>query len=337
MRKKIFPYLLSILFVTIATFIGEAAKGILEPTNISMLYLLIVVLSAVLWGMPSAILTSVISVLCFDFFLIPPYMTFTVSHVQYVFTLIGFLIVGIVISVLTSKVRDAVLQRQTEKLQNAILNSITHDLKTPLSVITGSLSSLLEGNSKLREEEKTILVKDSLSEAEGLNEIVNDLLEMSRIDSGALKISKKPCDLRDVIDSSAEKMRRRIKNKRIVTEISEEIQEIPLDFAYMMKVFNYLFDNASKYADGGEIKVKASVAGKNAVIEVSDSGSGVPERDLEKIFDKFYRSANEKRAKGTGLGLSICRGIIESHGGRIHAEMSGLGGLSVIISIPMEK
>lgn len=129
-RRKIYPYLISIGLVLITTLFGEFVKRRLEPTNIVMFYLLVVVVSAIRWGQGPAIVTSILGVLCFDFFLVPPYLTLSVNHIQYIFTFIGFLIVGLVVSTLASKTRERVIQRQTEKLQTALLNSITHDLST---------------------------------------------------------------------------------------------------------------------------------------------------------------------------------------------------------------
>ena len=134
----LYPYLISVGLVLIMTLLGEFLKGRLEPTNIVMFYLLAVVIAAIRYGQGPAIVTSVLSVLAFDFFLVPPYLTLNVHDFEYLFTFAAFLAVGLIVSTLTSKVREQIIQRQTEKLHSALLNSISHDLKTPLVSITGT-------------------------------------------------------------------------------------------------------------------------------------------------------------------------------------------------------
>jgi len=141
-KNRIYPYLISVCLVFFTTLIGEFVKESLEPVNIVMLYLLAVVIVAIKWGQGPAIVASILSVLLFDFFLVPPYLTLSVERIQYIFTFIGLLVVGLVISTLASKTREQVLRWQTEKLQGALLSSISHDLRTPLSRIRLGLEML---------------------------------------------------------------------------------------------------------------------------------------------------------------------------------------------------
>lgn len=289
-RNKIYPYMISMGLVLITTLFGEFLKRRLEPTNIGMFYLLAVVVAAVRWGQGPAVLTSVLGVLCFDFFMIPPYLTFTVAHIQYIFTLIGFLIVGLVVSTLASKVRENIIQRQTEKLLTALLNSISHDFKTPLASITGSLTTLLDNYSGLNDDVRKELLETAFEESGRLNRLVGNLLDMTKVSAGALKINRRPCELRDVLGASLEQLKEKIGARNIEIDIPRDFPEVPMDFSFMMKVFYNLIDNALKYSpQDAPISIKASVVESDAKIEIKDQGIGIPHSDLKRVFEKFYR------------------------------------------------
>jgi two-component system sensor histidine kinase KdpD len=335
-RKKVYPYLLSIGLVLITTFFGELVKKNLEPTNIGMLYLLVVVIAAVRWGQGPAVITSILGVLCFDFFLIPPYLTFTVSHIQYIFTLIGFLVVGLVVSTLASRMREQVIRRQTEKLQNALLNSISHDLRTPLASITGSLTALLDRDSSLDDMDRKELLETASKESSRLNRLVSNLLDMTRMEAGALKIDRKPCELRDVLSASMEQLKDQIGARNINMDIPADFPEVTMDFSFMMKAFFNIIDNAIKYSGQGEpIGITARKAGDNVIIQIEDRGFGIPQADLKRVFEKFYRVERPEQVKGTGLGLSVCKGIVEAHNGTICAENRKGPGTIIKITIPL--
>lgn len=334
-RYKIYPYLISVGLVFITTLFGELVKRTLEPTNLVMFYLLVVVFVAIRWGQGTAILTSILSVLAFDFFLVPPYLTLNVAALQYIFTFVAFLIVGVVISTLASKTREQVIQRQTEKLQSALLNSISHDLRTPLASITGSLTALLDNDSSLDDTTRKELLETAFEEAERLNRLVGNLLDMTRMEAGALKIDRKPCELRDVLGASLEQLKEKIGFRDIRIDIPKDFPEVSLDFSFMMKVFFNLIDNALKYSPlDTPIDIKAAVFKDKVKIEIKDHGIGIPKEDLKRIFDKFYRVERPQQIMGTGLGLSICKGIIEAHGGEITAQNNPDRGATFIITIP---
>lgn len=337
LRNKIYPYSVSVGLVFIMTLLGELVKRKLEPTNIVMFYLLAVVIVAIRWGQGPATVTSILSVFAFDFFLVPPYLTLNIHDFEYLFTFAAFLAVGLIVSTLTSKVRAQIIQRQTEKLHSALLNSISHDLKTPLVSITGALSSLLDSKSKLDERQKNELLETARGESERLNHIVNNILDMARTESGVLRISKKPCDLRDFIGACLEQLKDKIGSRNIKINISKEMPEVNIDFPYMLKAFLNVIDNALKYSsDSSAIEIEAFCADEKARVSVRDYGYGIPREDLARIFDKFYRIQRAQNVQGTGLGLSISKNIIEAHGGHINVE-SVLGKGSVfIIELPLD-
>ncbi|MCX5658067.1 MAG: ATP-binding protein, partial [Candidatus Omnitrophica bacterium] len=300
-------------------------------------YLLAVVIAAIRWGQGPAIITSVLSVLAFDFFLIPPYLTLNVHDIQYLFTFAAFLVVGLIVSTLTSKVRAQIIQRQTEKLHSALLSSISHDLKTPLVSITGTLGALLDSKSKLDVQQKNELLETARGESDRLNRIVSNLLDITRTESGVLRISKKPCDLRDFIGACLEQLKDKIDTRDIKINIPRDFPEVNVDFPYMLKAFLNVVDNALKYSpDGSSIEIETSCIGGKARVSVRDYGCGIPKEDLGRIFDKFYRVQRAQNVLGTGLGLSISKNIIEAHGGNISAESILGKGTKFIIELPLE-
>ncbi len=337
LRNKIYPYLVSLGIVFIITLLGEFLKRRLEPTNIVMFYLLAVVIAAICWGQGPAIVTSILSVLTFDFFLVPPYLTLNVHDFEYLFTFAAFLVVGLIVSTLTSKVRAQIIQRQTEKLHSALLNSISHDLKTPLVSITGTLSTLLDNKSKLSEQQKNELLEMACGESDRLNRIVSNLLDMTRTESGVLRISKKQCDLRDFIGACLEQLKDKIGSRNLKIDIPKDMPEVFVDFPYMLKAFLNVIDNALMYSpDGSPIEIEASCIGNKIRIFVRDYGYGIPKEDLGRIFDKFYRVQRAQNVLGTGLGLSISKNIVEAHGGHISAESILSKGATFIIELPVE-
>ncbi|MFA6358417.1 MAG: DUF4118 domain-containing protein [Candidatus Omnitrophota bacterium] len=335
-RNKIYPYLICIGFVALMTLSGELVKGKLEPTNIVMFYLLAVVIAAIRWGQGPAIVTSIVSVFVFDLFLIPPYLTLKVDDLQYIFTFISFLIVGIVVSTLASKTREQVIQRQKEKLQTALLNSISHDLRTPLSSVTGSLSALLDNDAGLDESTRKELLETAFTESERLNRLVGNLLDMTKMEAGALKINRKACELRDVLGVTLEQLKEKIGDRIIKIDIPKDFPEVSMDFLFMMKVFINLIDNAIKYSSADtSIDIKAVALKDKVKIEIKDQGIGLPKGDLKHVFEKFYRVERPQQIMGIGLGLSICKGIIEAHGGQIVAQNNPDHGTTFIITIPL--
>ena len=216
------------------------------------------------------------------------------------------------------------------------MNSISHDLRTPLASITGSLSTLLEDASTLNEETKKELLVDASEESERLNRIVGNLLDMTRVEAGALKVSPKPCELRDVIGVSLQELKPKLSARPVNIQIPHELPEIPMDFSLIVKVFVNLIDNAAKYSPAGTpIQIQARIEGDRARIEISDEGVGIKQEDMKKIFDKFYRAVKPDQISGTGLGLSICKGIVEAHKGGIWAQANSKNGATFVVLLPM--
>ncbi|MBI5965074.1 MAG: sensor histidine kinase KdpD [Chloroflexi bacterium] len=484
-------YLISFGLVALSTMLGLTVRGNLEPTNIVMLYLASVVISAVFLGRGPSLLAAIAGVLAFDFFLIPPYLTFAVSDTQYLLTFLVLFIVSLVISSLTTRVREqaeAAIRREkqtsalynlgrdltsatdlkqiieiiishisrafdrdvaiflprddqlltfasssnfepdenelavaawafehdepagrgtdtlpavplrcqplktanniigvlgirpkdkssfltpeqrqtlaafanqaalaierarlaeqaqqaellqvTEKLQTALLNSISHDLRTPLVAITGALTSLDEQDENLNGEYRRSLVITAREEADRLNRLVGNLLSMTRIESGAIKLHNDPGDIQDVIGTALEQLGNRITDREINVNVPDDFPLVPMDFTLIVQVVVNLLDNAVKYSSKDSlIEVSASLVDDKARLQISDRGVGIPSEDLTRVFDKFYRVQRPESVSGTGLGLSISKGIIEAHHGNIYANIRDGGGTVVSVELPLK-
>jgi two-component system sensor histidine kinase KdpD len=230
------------------------------------------------------------------------------------------------------------LAKQTEKLQTTLLNSISHDLRTPLVSITGALSTLKQGFDGIEKKTRKELLETAYEESMHLNSIVGNLLDITRVEAGTLKINIKPCELRDIIGASLHALKDKLEERKVKVDIPPDIFEIPMDYSLMMRVFVNLIDNAAKYSPPDTaIEVIAERQGDDIIISVKDRGFGIPAGDLEHIFDKFYRAVKPRQVSGTGLGLSICRGIVEAHGGKIWALNNRDKGAVIKVQLPLQE
>ena len=341
-------YAKSLGLVLAATAVSMPLRSVIEPVNLVMVYLAAVVVSAIYLGYGPSIVTSVAGVLAFDAFCVQPYLSLAIKDSEYALTFIALLGVGVTISSLTERLRvlteesnELKLLRAKEELQAALLNSVSHELRTPLTTIVGALSSLAEAEATpnmqgFNRTSRAELIEAAREEADRLSSLVSGLLDMSRIESGSLKVNRKPYDIQDVIGSAIQLVRRKHGKCTIRTEIPQELPLIHMDSVLISQACAGILDNAIKYSPAGaEVEVRVKVFGPELLISVLDRGTGIPEGDLDRIFAKFYRVQRPDRVPGIGLGLAIAKGFIEAHGGRIRAENREGGGTAVIISLPL--
>lgn len=234
-----------------------------------------------------------------------------------------------------SETRAAILE-ESDKLKSALLSSVSHELRTPLVTIKAAATSLRSGAVERHSAAADELLAALEEESDRMNQLVGDLLNMSRIEAGALKLQRQWNVLAEVVDTSLAKMRLGAAHQQIRIEVSESLPLIPLDAVLMQQVFSNLIGNSFKYAPPQTIiHVAAEVlAGGEMRVKVSNEGPPVPAEHLEHIFDKFHRVTAAATIPGTGLGLSICKGIIEAHGGEIWAENLAEG-FAFLFTLPM--
>ncbi len=224
---------------------------------------------------------------------------------------------------------------ESDQLKSAILSSVSHELRTPLSTIKAAASSLRGKEVSWDSPARAELVAAIDDEADHLNLLVGNLLDMSRIESGALKPRREWNILPEIVGSVLGRMKHLTVEHKLKIDIPESLPLIPVDYVQMEQVFTNLVSNSLKYAPANTtVSISAQMEEDTIYVQVSNQGPQVPPEHLERIFDKFYRVTAADRVTGTGLGLSICKGIIEAHGGRIWAE-NLTDGLAFNFTLPL--
>ena len=239
------------------------------------------------------------------------------------------------LSLETQKVR---LQAEAEQLRNTLLSSVSHDLRTPLAVITGSASSLLDPEAPLSESARRELLEDIYAESERLNRLLGNLLEMTRLNGGEVELRKELQPLEEVVGSALARLEKKLAGRRVTVDLPEDLPMLPLDSLLMEQVFINLLENALKYTPrGSAIHLSAHVRQGAVKVILADQGPGLVPGEEEKIFEKFFRSGSVASHNGVGLGLTICRGVVEAHEGRIWAENRPEGGASFCLVLPIPR
>ena len=226
--------------------------------------------------------------------------------------------------------------RDTGRLQKALLNSIAHNLRTPLASIMGVLTTLEEDDAVLNPALRGDLVDTAREEADRLNRLLGNLLDLSRIESGAVEVRIDDWDVEDLIGAALEKLGSGARRREIRIDIAAGLPPVPMDFVLIVQVLVNVIDNAMKYsAQEAPIRIGARVRDNELEIAVTDEGEGIEEKDLPYIFEKFNRAGRTGETGGIGLGLSICRSLVEAHRGTIRAERCEPRGTRVEFRLPL--
>jgi len=236
---------------------------------------------------------------------------------------------------LSEETQKAHVRVETERMRNAILSSVSHDLRTPLATITGAASSLVGEQGELDPAGRRELSRSIYREADRLDRLLKNLLDMMRIEAGAVQLSKDWHPMDEVVGAALARLEGRLREHTVNAAFPADLPLVFVDGVLLEQVVINLVENAMKYAPSGSaIDLSASVSDRDMIVEVADRGPGIPFGEEARIFDKFYR-AKPAREGGTGLGLTICRGVVEAHGGRIWAENRSGGGALFRFSIPL--
>jgi len=225
--------------------------------------------------------------------------------------------------------------REKNLLGQALLNSISHDLRTPLVTISGVLDSMLTDDREFDPEQRRSMISTAAEEAGRLNRFVGSLLDMTRLEAGALSPRLNPCEIEEIIGCAVGAVEPRIGDHQILTSVDQDLPLVSVDLALLTQALVNLLDNAIKYSPpAADITMSARYDGTWVIIAVIDNGQGVPVGQEERIFDKFHRLEVPERSGGTGLGLSIAKGILDAHHGSITAANRPEGGLMVEVKLP---
>ncbi len=239
-------------------------------------------------------------------------------------------------AMLAERAQHEQLEIEAERLRTALLSSLSHDLRTPLGAITGSASSLLEEQSALSSAARRDLLQTILEEAQRMNRLIGNLLDMIRVESGALEVQKELQPLEEVVGVALIRLDDRLRGHPVTVTLPPDLPLVALDAVLMEQVLVNLLENAVKYTPPDTpIEISAVATAGSVRVDVADRGPGLPPGEEGRIFDKFYRAAGAGTQGGIGLGLTICRGIVTAHGGRIWAENRPGGGAVFRFTLPV--
>jgi signal transduction histidine kinase len=240
---------------------------------------------------------------------------------------------------LAEEAREVAALKKIDRLKTELLSTVSHELRTPLSSIKGYATTLMEHGEILSPEESREFLEIIDSESDRLDELIRNLLDMSRLEAGVLRIDREPTDLAEVARACMRRVQRHTDRHQLSMDWEADLL-VDIDPSRIAQVLNNLMENAVKYSpDGGEIVTTATPQGAMLQVSVADQGVGIPQRDLHRVFDRFHRVEGEisKRVGGTGLGLAICQRLVEAHGGKIWVE-SRLGkGSTFYFTVPLVR
>lgn len=310
--------------------------------TVALILLVTVSIVAMLFDILPVLSAAVLSALIWNFFFIPPILTFHIDNTEDLLMFLLYFFIALVNAVLTfkirkeeSKARDKEEKENTIKLYNTLLNSLSHELRTPISTIIGAVDTLKENKEKISTSNQTELLNQIDIASTRLNRQVENLLNMSRLETGMLKLNIDWCDTNELINAVIQKLSLSYK-QTIVFEPNQHLPLFKFDRGLIEQVLQNLLYNAINYTpENSMIKIVASQQSNKCVISVSDNGKGIPESEIKYLFDKFYRLPLAKTG-GSGLGLSIVKGFLEAHNGSVKVKNNATGGVTFIVEFPSE-
>jgi K+-sensing histidine kinase KdpD len=309
--------------------------------DLVMIYLLGVTIVALSTNLYASIFTAILATLSFDFFFVPPYWAFSANDVRHFVTLGVMLFVAVLISGLTERTRrqaeathDARAEAETEHLRNALLRSVSHDLRTPLTAITGAATTLLDGGATLDPPTQHDLAETIREEADHLNRLLGNLLHMTRLESG-VQVQKEWQPVEEAVGTALGRLESRLRGRPIISRFPGEVPSAPFDGVLIEQVLVNLIENAVRYTpERTPVEISAWATEAETMVEVADLGPGIRDGEHERIFDKFYRGTPRAGDGGVGLGLTISRAIVRAHGGQLWVENRPGGGAAFRFTLP---
>jgi len=373
--SKVTRYGGALLAIACATAVALPFRAHVNVTTVALAILLAVLFVAIAFGSKPAVVASVFAMLCFNFFFLPPYHTLTIADPRNWVALTAFFITALAVGQLSARAKrraeeaeagrvenrrlydelreafdrasEAEAIKRSERLKSALLDAVTHDIRTPLTSIKASATLLLEdrdeteSSAKLSDEEQYAILEVIEHSANRLDRFVEGIVDLARIDAGDISLHRNWGAVEDIIDAALAQAVPLTKKHHINVVVAEELPVIRVDARTVTEVIYTLLDNASKYAPAGTtITISARREVDDAVaISVEDEGPGIPPHARELAFEKFYRGDDRtvgSTRMGIGMGLAIAKGIVEAHGGHIWIETPASGrGARVVFTVPV--
>jgi two-component system sensor histidine kinase KdpD len=341
--SKTKQFLFSMLSVCVTAGICEVFSAYMGYKVVAFILLVTVSVIAMFFDIVPVLVAATLSALIWDFFFIPPHFTFQVGSSEDTILLLTYFVVAVVSSVLTYKIRQVEkIARQKEekintvKLYNTLFNSLSHELRTPIAAIIGATDNLQNNNENLTPQNRNELIGEISKASFRLNQQVENLLNMSRLETGFIQPKKDWCDITELVYHVIERIEENSPTQKITVNINPAIPFFKLDKGMLEQVIYNLLNNAVLYTDTRcKIDVMAICHADILQLIIEDDGKGFPENEIDHVFDKFYR-LKQSTTGGTGLGLSIVKGFTEAQGGIVLLENRPSGGARFTIEIPAE-
>jgi K+-sensing histidine kinase KdpD len=373
-------YLTAVLGIAAVTGVLKLFGEHVNSTTVGLALLLVVLFVATGWGSRPAVLSSLLGVVCFNFFYLPPVGRLSIDAPDNWIALLSFLLTAITAGQLSASAKrraeeadagrreierlygelqdaferasQAKALEQSERLKSALLDAVTHDLRTPLTSIKASVTTLLddlhpgvkeEGAVPLDAEGRGEMLEVIDEETDRLNHFIEGLVELARIEAGEMRLRRRWGSVEEIVSTALERAAPLTRAHRLQISLERELPTVRVDARAVAEVVYTLVDNAAKYSPAGTtIKVGAKHAdGQRIELSVEDEGGGVPAGLRERVFDKFFRAMRDgdsstRQPTGTGMGLAIAKGIVEAHGGRVWIEdAAGNSGSRFVVALPI--
>lgn len=335
--------LIGVTLIGAIAVISYLSANIIGYQVVALMLLLAVSILAMLFDILPVLLTAFLSALIWNFFFIPPTFTFHVGRPEDVLLFLMYFVIALLNAVLSFKIREYEKKsrnkeerEKTIKLYNTLLNSLSHELRTPISTIIGAIDTIKDNNTKLSQNHLKELFFEIEKASIRLNRQVDNLLNMSRLESGFLKPKFDWCDVNELVFTVINNNKNESPNHHIEFNPEENLPLFKIDRGLIEQVLHNIIHNALQHTpEYTTITIKVSQEGQNCCFIISDNGAGFPEKEIAFVFDKFYRLPASLTG-GTGLGLSIAKGFAEAHNGVIRLENESAGGAKFTIEIPAE-
>jgi two-component system sensor histidine kinase KdpD len=336
-------FFISIVLIAGVSLVCFSLKEIIGYKIVALLLLLTVSIIAISFEILPVLLAATLSAVIWNFFFIPPIYTFHINDGEDLLMFLSYFSVSLINAVLTSRIRRIERKAQekeekenTIKLYNTLLNSLSHELKTPLSTIIAAVDTLKDNHIHLSKIKQQELLNEIDIATLRLNKHVENLLSMSHIETGLFSLHKEWCDLNEFINMLIQSFSLSTKGRQIIFVPDDNLPLCKIDIGIMEQAVQNIIANAILYTPSHTIiTIKVAVLENELIIIIQDNGNGIPDELLDKIFNKFYRIPDTQTG-GTGLGLSITKGFIEAHNGTIIAKNILPHGLGFEIKIPVE-
>ncbi len=310
---------------------------------ISLIFLLGVLLAGMVLNRGPVLLVAALSALSWNFLFIPPLFTLHIAKIEDALTFATYFIIAITVGSLTAQLKarehlaaQVQVAQESERLRKTLLDCVSHELKTPLAAITAAGQELSRLTANIQDSQVLKELADEIRDgSHRLNRVVNNLLDMNRLESGVIRPKREWCDVRELLQSAVDIEKESINGRDIRLDVPEEIPLVLVDYTLIEQAIAKLLANAGSHTPPNlPIEIDAEYVDQNLLISVSDRGPGIPPEAAARLFEKFYRG-NAHQTGGLGLGLSIARGLIEAHGGKLTAENRDGGGARFVIKLPV--